>query len=109
MTWDDFMDRMRRANLEPHEEEFMDDYGVMASQRYAVLEDRYFRCMFATTRVKGFHFETYVFPSATDANDFKELMPESVRWRRRDNLVLHAAPEYLDQLENILGETFNGE
>ena len=107
MIWNDFMDRMRRAGLEPYEEEFMDDYGEMAARKYAVLEGRYWRCMFAATRVKGFRFETYVFPSVTDANEFEELMAEGVRWRRRDNLVLHAEPEHLDQLESVLQECFN--
>jgi hypothetical protein len=100
------MDRMCRAGLNPHEEDFMDDYGIMAARKYAVLEGRYFRCMFAATRVDGFRFETYVFPSATDANEFKELMAEGVQWRRRDNLVLHGAPEHLDRLDKVLRKTF---
>ncbi len=107
MNWNDFMDRMRRSNLDPHEEDFMDDYGTMASRKYPALEGRYFRCMFAATRVEGFRFETYVFPSATDANEFKELMEEGTQWRRRDNLVLHGEPEHLDQLDKVLQMTFN--
>ncbi len=105
MIWNDFMDRLRQAGLEPYEEEFMDDYGVIATRKYAVLEGRYFRCMFAATRVEGFRFETYVFSSAIDANEFEELIAKGVRWRRRDNLVLHAAPEHLDRLEQILRDT----
>ena len=103
------MDRMRRAGLNPYEEDFMDDYGTMATRKYAVLEGRYFRCMFAATRVEGFRFETYVFPSATDANEFKELMAENTQWRRRGNLVLHGSPEHLDQLDKVLPQTFSSE
>ena len=79
MIWNDFIDRMRRAGLEPYEEEFMDDYGVMAPTPYVVLEGRYFRCMFGAVRVNGFRFETYVFPSATDANEFQALVAENSR------------------------------
>ena len=96
------MDRLRRSDLNPHEEEFMDDYGTMATRKYPALEGRYFRCMFAATRVEGFRFESYVFPSATDANEFKELMADGEEWRQRDNLVLHGEPDHLDQLDKIL-------
>ncbi len=108
MTWNELMDRMQRAGLEPYEEEFMDDYGVLATRKYTALEGRYFRCMFAATRVEGFSFETYVFPSAADAIEFKELMTAGAQWRRRDNLVLHGAPEHLDRIDNVIQNEIDG-
>ena len=102
MTWNEFLDRMREAGLEPHEEDFMDDYGLVATRKYAALRGRYFRCMFAATSTQGFQFETYVFPSRTDAKEFQELMGEGGGWQQQDNLVLHSATENTDQLSDVV-------
>ncbi len=93
MTWNAFLDHMRPSGLNPHEEEFMDDYGLLATRKYPRLQGRYFRCMFAVTRIEEFSFETYVFPSPTDANAFEELMERDNGWQRRENLVFHTDPE----------------
>ena len=102
MTWNDFLDHMRRSGLKPHEKEFMDDYGSMAARKYPRLQDRYFRCMFAVTQIEELGFETYVFPSPTDASAFEELMEKDNGWLRRENLVFHTDPDDTMFLKNVL-------
>ena len=101
------MDRMRRAGFNPYEEDFMDDYGSMATRKHPRLQGRHFRCMFALTQIEEFSFETYVFPSPTDAKEFEELMEEDYGWQRHENLVFHTAPEDLNPLTDVLRKTLD--
>lgn len=106
MTLNDLLGSMRHAGLVPIEEDFMDDYGLVAERDHRVLRNRHFRCMFARVRVEEICFEAYVFPAATDAEEFEQLMQsETEGWTRRDNLVLKALDGGVASLQRLLTRT----
>ena len=108
MRWDDFLGRMRSAGLNPAEEEFRDDYGPFATRQFAALRNRHFRCMFAVVRVDDIRFETYVFSSPGDAEDFKSAVEgRDHAWRLRGNLVFHLLEGGTGAMEAVLTRTFH--
>jgi hypothetical protein len=103
VIWDDVLLRMRQNGIEVVEEVFMDNYGPIAAGKFPQLGDRYFRCMFALARAENIRFEMYVFPSATEAEDFHSLVRNrNSAWLRRNNLVFHALDGNFDALSGML-------
>ena len=89
MTWDDVLDRLSNAGLQPVEDTYMEHYGkVLAAQR-PEFKGRIIRCTYGRVHCAGLGVEIFLFPSESHLQDFMELMGNDPWWIVRDNAVLH--------------------
>ena len=89
MTWDDVIDRLQAAGLEPQEEIYMEHYGkVLAAQR-PEFHGRNFRCTFGALRCEGMRLEVFLFPSEGHLHEFLEVIGDDPWYLSTANAVLH--------------------
>src|SRR5215470_12627773 len=89
MTWDDVIDRLGAAGLEPSEEIYMEHYGkVLAAQRRE-FHGRYFRCTYGVIRAHGIQVEIFLFPSEVHLHEFLEVIGDDPWYVAAGNAVIH--------------------
>jgi hypothetical protein len=89
MTWDELLDRMRQADLNPVEEIYMENYGKLLAVEKPEFAGRYLRCAYGVAECGGVRFETFLFPSEGHLDEFTELIGSDPWWMPRENVVLH--------------------
>ena len=89
MTWDDLLDRLRSADLDPVEEIYMENYGKILARERKEFHGRNFRCTYGVLSCSGLQFEAYVFPSLGHLEDFLAVIGDDPWWIPRQNVVLH--------------------
>lgn len=105
VRWDDLLDGLRRGGYEPEELDFMDNYGPIVRQEHRKLEGRRVRCMLGVARIQnGIRFETYLFSSPDEAEEFHGLAGTSPGWFRVQNVVVKTEPDSTERLAEVLGQ-----
>src|SRR5437764_15437748 len=89
MTWDDVRERLGSAGLAPVEEIYVDNYGNTLPTEYSRFQNRAFRCARGIMKCGGVRFETYIFPSEGQVEDFLEVIGENPLWVASRNVVFH--------------------
>jgi hypothetical protein len=103
MTWDDVIDRLGAAGLEPSEEIYMEHYGkVLAAQR-PEFHGRYFRCTYGVIRCEGLRVEVFLFPSEGHLHEFLEVIGSDPWYLSAGNAVLHFPESDPDTVDRIVG------
>lgn len=100
MTWDDMLARMRASDLEPEEENYLENYGHILSVERPAFRERRFRCTHGAARIKETRIEACFFASPPEAEDFLTLIEEEVGWRHHHNVVF--------RIDGPLSEPFRG-
>ena len=108
MTWDDLLERLRQNGHAPEELDFMENYGPIVRDEYPALKGRHVRCILGVARVESVRFETYLFPSRDDADDFHEQVNSSPGWYRVQNMVVRTEGDSLKRLKTLLNEALEG-
>jgi hypothetical protein len=110
MTWDDVLERLRRAELNPIEESYMEHYGKVVAAQQPRFRDRNFRCTCGVVRVDGVRIQALFFPSEGHRDEFLEVTG-SAPWRFvHDNAVLEfeeCDPEVVQRVMRALGTTID--
>jgi hypothetical protein len=107
MTWDDVLDRLKAANLDPIEEIYMEHYGkVLASQR-PEFRGRNFRCTYGVIRCGKLRLEAFLFPSEIHLHEFLEVIGDDPWYISTSNAVLHFPETDPADVDNILGAIAN--
>ena len=91
MVWNDLLDRMRSAGLNPVEEIYIDNYGNTLPLDRPEFRGRYFRCARGVIRSGELRIEVLVFPSEGHLQDFMEILGEDPWWVVHQNVLLHFA------------------
>ena len=101
MIWDEVLDRLANAGLNPVEETYMENYGKILSVERPEFRGRIIRCTYGKVRCAGLGLEIFLFPSETHLQDFMELMGDDPWWLPRGNAVFHfpvSDPEVVDRI-----------
>jgi hypothetical protein len=116
MRWDEVLERLKVTGHDPEELDFMENYGPIVRKQYPALTGRHVRCIFGAARVRrgtgagdGVRFESYLFASDDDAEEFRQLVGEETSWGRVRNMVIHTAPDDLTLVEGVLLEALGQE
>ena len=89
MTWDDVLDKLKSAGLNPVEEIYIDNYGNTLPFDRPEFRDRFFRCARGVVECNGLRIEGYLFPSEGHLQDFIEVIGDDPSWVAHQNVVLH--------------------
>jgi hypothetical protein len=89
MTWDDLLERLAAAGLEPVEEIYVDNYGNTLPVEYPRFRGRVFRCARGVMECRGVRIEAYIFPSEVHLEDFLEVIGNDPLWVAHRNAVFH--------------------
>ncbi len=107
MTWDDVIDRLKIAKLDPVEEIYMEHYGkVLASER-PEFRGRNFRCTYGVIRCGKLRLEAFLFPSEIHLQEFLEVIGDDPWYVSTGNAVLHFPETDPDVVDNIIGAIAN--
>jgi hypothetical protein len=110
MRWDEILERLDRNGHSPEELDFMDNYGPIVREEHPALRGRHLRCVLGVARIENrIRFEAYLFSSSDYAEEFLVLVNTSPGWSRVHNLVVHAEPANLGQVESVLREAVGQE
>ena len=110
MTWDDVLERLVSAGLDPVEEVYVDNYGNMLPTEYPRFRDRVFRCARGIIECGGVRIEAYVFPSESQLEDFMELIGKDPLWVADHNVVFHfqeSDPAFIGRILNAISHTID--
>lgn len=88
MTWEDVLDRLGSAGLNPLEEIYIDNYGNFLPLEHPQFQGRFFRCARGIADCEGYRLEVYLFPSETHLQDFLEVIGSDPQWVAHQNVVL---------------------
>src|SRR5262245_46599676 len=101
MNWDDVIERLQLAQLQPIEETYMEHYGKLLAAHRAKFEGRTIRCTYGRLSCGSVSIEIFLFPSKGQLEDFLELMEENP-WRMvHDNVALHfpiCDPDFVEKV-----------
>ena len=89
MVWNDLLDRMRSAGLNPVEEIYIDNYGNTLPLDRPEFRGRFLRCARGVIRCGNLRIEAFIFPSENDLQDFLEIAGNDPRWVVHQNALLH--------------------
>jgi hypothetical protein len=89
MVWNDLLDRLESAGLNPVEEIYIDNYGNTLPLDRPEFRGRYLRCARGVIRCGDFRIEAFLFPSESHLQDFMEIIGEDPSWLSRENAVFH--------------------
>src|ERR1700733_9957658 len=89
MTWEDVLERLTAAGLDPIEEIYIDNYGNMLPVEYPGFRGRVFRCARGIMECRGVRVEAYIFPSESHLEDFLEVIGQDRLWVAHQNAVFH--------------------
>jgi hypothetical protein len=104
MKWDELLERLAKNGHHPEELDFMESYGAVVRNIYPELSGRRPRCMFGLAEIReGIRFETYIFASAYDAEDFFASIG-GPGWHQVQNLVFHTRAEHVRLLVEIIDQ-----
>ena len=106
MTWDDLLDRMRSAGLNPVEEIYMENYGKILAVERPEFRGRNLRCAYGAAQCNGLRFETFLFPSEGHLEDFRDIIGQDPWWIPHTNVILHF-PESDPALVEKIMEAFS--
>ena len=70
MVWNDLVDRLQSAGLNPVEEIYIDNYGNTLPLDRPEFRGRYFRCARGVIRCGDLRIEAFLFPSENHLQDF---------------------------------------
>src|SRR5262249_10840535 len=87
MNWDDLVDRMRQAGLDPREETYMEHYGKVLSAQRSEFRDRIIRCTYGKVLFGESSLEVFLFPSEGHLQDFVEVSGEDASWGSLENAL----------------------
>jgi len=107
MTWDDLIDRLKAAKLDPIEEIYMENYGKVLATERPEFRGRYFRCTFGVIRLGKLRIEAFLFPSEIHLQEFLEVIGDDPWYVSTANAVLHFPESDPDNIDNILGAIAN--
>jgi hypothetical protein len=88
MTWNDVLDRLRSAGLNPVEEIYIDNYGNILPLEHPEFRGRFFRCARGVVNCGSSRIEVYLFPSESHREDFLEVIGGDAGWIAHQNVVL---------------------
>ena len=89
MIWNDVLERLKDAGLDPVEETYMENYGKVLGAQRPEFQGRIIRCTYGKLRCAGIDLEIFLLPSETHLQDFMELMGNDPWLMIRENAVLH--------------------
>jgi hypothetical protein len=89
MVWNDLLDKLRTAGLDPVEEIYIDNYGNTLPLDRPEFRGRYFRCARGIVQCGGLRIEAFLFPSEGNLQDFLEIMGPDPWWVVHQNVLLH--------------------
>jgi len=102
MTWDDVLEKLDSAGLQPVEEIYVDNYGNTLPIEHPNFQDRVFRCARGIMECRGVRIETYIFPSEGQAEDFLEVIGQNPLWVAHQNVVFHFPESGFSLIHSIL-------
>jgi hypothetical protein len=89
VTWDDVLERIKAAGLQPTEEIYIDNYGNVLPLEHPEFQGRFFRCARGVLTCRGLRIEAFLFPSEAHLRDFIEVIGDDPWWIVHENLVIH--------------------
>jgi hypothetical protein len=89
MVWNDLLDRLTSAGLDPVEEIYIDNYGNTLPLDRPEFRGRYFRCARGVIQCRGVRVEAFLFPSEGYLQDFLEIVGADPGWVVHGNALLH--------------------
>ena len=89
MTWDDVLDRIRAAGLQPSEEIYVDNFGNALPSENPQFVGRFIRCARGVMNCRGVRVEAYIFPSEGQLQDFLDVIGPDPWWIAHQNVALH--------------------
>jgi hypothetical protein len=89
MVWNDLLDRMKSAGLDPVEEIYIDNYGNTLPLDRPEFRGRFFRCARGVVKCGDLRIEAFLFPSETHLQDFLEVAGDDPGWVAHQNVLLH--------------------
>src|SRR5438093_1140639 len=89
MVWNDLLDKLKAAGLNPAEEIYVDNYGNTLPLDRPEFRGRFFRCARGVVRLGDVRIEVFLFPSDGHLQDFTEIAGDDPWWVSHDNVLLH--------------------
>jgi hypothetical protein len=89
MVWNDLLERLRSAGLNPVEETYVDNYGNTLPLDKPEFHGRFFRCARGVIRCANLRLEVFLFPSETHLQDFLDVIGQDPRWVAHENALVH--------------------
>ncbi len=89
MNWNEVIDRLQAADIQPIEEIYMEHYGKVLATERTEFRGRHFRCTYGVIRCGGLRIEIFLFPSETHLNEFLEVIGDDPWYIAANNAVLH--------------------
>jgi hypothetical protein len=102
MTWDDILEQLRVAGLNPVEEVYIDNYGNILPLDHPEFQGRFFRCARGVMTCNGLRVEAFLFPSEGHLDDFLDVMNHGPWWIVYQNIVFHFPESDPAVIGNIL-------
>jgi hypothetical protein len=89
MTWDNILDVLKAAGLDPVEEIYMENYGKILAAQRPEFSGRYFRCAYGVLKCSGLRVEVLLFPDEGHLQEFHEIAGDDP-WRvARGNAIFY--------------------
>src|SRR5262245_7626423 len=89
MNWDDVLDRLTFAGLQPLEDTYMEHYGKILAVQRPEFSDRIIRCAYGKVRCEQTDLEIFLFPSEVHLQEFMELLTDHQAWTASGNVAIH--------------------
>jgi hypothetical protein len=102
MIWNDVLDQLKAAGLNPVEEIYMENYGKILAAQRPEFAGRYFRCAYGVVKCGELRIEAFLFPYEGHLQEFLEVIGDDPWWVARKNVIFHFPESDPAAVGNIL-------